>query len=1146
MLKKTVMVLIFTLLSVALLLGIWYLTKINGWPLWVGGSILAGVIGVILGFIFLRRYLLRSNERKFVKRVIAQEGDSVFASGADSSLLISDLESQWEKAIQTLYGSKLNKGQNPIYALPWILVIGESGAGKTSLIKNSRLSSAVTDVEASAQYAGTKNCDWWFFEDAIILDTAGRYSIPIEEKRDNTEWERFLSLLSKYRKDEPLNGIVVTVSVERLLENDKDLIQADALSIRKRIDQLMVSIGAKFPVYLMITKMDHIYGFTDFCEALPENLQTQAMGYLNESLNQDWLEVIKEGIDFVKQKISTLQLLSIEHNSKHSKEILLFSKEFDQLIPALEDFSSIVFGDNPYQKIPMLRGVYFSSALSDGESNSQFLSEFNLSQSVVEPKNKAYFIADFFKVILPNDRNVFTPIKEYLSWQRRNYKIAVMAWLFVFASLLGIYGYSYVQNVSVISDVKYIEKYSKDFQKMDLTSRVIALDKLRLDILKIESLNKNVLLPFLKFDQSQTAEKNLKILFHQKFNDTLYRTFSFRMNESISKITNDTPSNEVVSYIGFLIDSIDVLNQVIENKDEIEVSHRFSSWIKDILFKQESKIDPSVSSLFVNSYVAFQEWNEDKAVVKEQIKIFQDLISLIVDKKGSNLHWLTDRGVSQTPSIKITTFFKGIDEGKIEKFPVISGSLTQKGRENLVENINILMKEMKDTSKLKVNLAAFWKWYDERFYYRWKNFAISFDNADEFLKPENKDQLLYAMASEQNPYFDFIHTMATEFRAYKSLGKTPAWTKLVVELDEVMSIAQDIRDSKNSLLSEVGSEKDKLVAKAQAKVDKDAYIKRIKSAGIFNKYIADLIKFSNVVDKKQSRVLLRNFFADSTGQNTPSPSFSECHNHYNQFRHSLKYYANSDFIYNLVEGPKNYIIDYSINQMDEILNNEWENVVLSSLPMSSNHNLLMSLFNEKKGLVWRYVNDELKPFVKLNQYGYSIKKVAGYKLNISPSFLRYINSGINLLSAYKPQYDISIATLPFDINKGAKVEPNYVNLHLRCAKSDYILKNENYNLKKLFSWVPSKCGNTILTVSFDGFRIKKTYKGEDGFLYFLKDFRAGTKTFTLKDFDEVIPELKQNDVKYIRISYNISNEGNILKLLDKTPYEVPKKVIGNR
>ena len=1144
---KTMVNLLIFLLFFGLVVGTaWYLTNMYHLAVWVGALMVVGVFGLLLAIVFVRRYLLRNNERKFVQRVIAQEGSAIFSSREDNQLFIDDLEKQWENSIKRLYGSKLNGRTNPIYALPWILVIGESGAGKTSLIKNSRLSSALTDVEESAQYSGTKNCDWWFFEDAIILDTAGRYTIPVDEKRDNAEWERFLSLLAKYRKKEPLNGMVIAISAEQLLENDKDIIQTEALNIRKRINQLMVSVGAKFPVYVMVTKMDKMYGFTQFCNTFSEEHQRQAMGYLNESLNQHWDEVIAEGIDYIQSKIRFLELFAIEKGVEESKELLLFSKEFDQLTPALKDFSKIVFGDNPYQKIPMLRGLYFSSALNDGESSSQFLSDFNLSQEKKPAENRAYFISDFFKIILPNDRNIFMPIKEYLVWQRRNYKIAVFAWLLMFMPLVGIYTYAYLENIKIINDVNYIKTYDRDFQAMDLTARVVSLDKLRLDILKIEELNNNTLLPFLQYNQSKKAEKKLKELFHENFYNYLYKDFALKINNSVNKITDKTASNEVVSYIGFSIDTLNVLKQALQAKEDIEVSKRFSEWIKDLLFKEESKIDSSVSMLFVNDYIAFQKWNENSGIIKEQIEIFEDLIALIVEKKGSNLHWLVDESVSQTPTIKISDFFDGINDKALRDFPLISGSLTKKGRDNLVENITILEKEMNNSSKFQKELLSFWKWYDKIFYDRWKHFAIKFGNVSHSIKSRDKEHLLYSMTSSENPYFNFIHTMATELKAYNSKSKAPSWAELVIELDNIMSIASNIRHAKNSLLAKVGKETNQLLANAEEKVNTHIGEIDIKNAMLFNKYVEDLMKLSMVIDSKKSRVLLSEFFSTSEDQTTLSPSFSEFQNHYEQFKHSNRYYKNSSFIYKIVSGPKNYIINYSIKSMENILNREWENMVLGSIPLSTDHNLLMSLFNKDKGLVWKYVNEKLDPFVTLNQYGYHIKKVAGFELDIKPSFLRYLNSGINLLSIYKPYYNVEITTLPFDMNEKAKIESEYVTLRLTCAKNDFVLENNNYKLSKVFSWKPDSCGDTVLSFGFKNFKVTKTYKGSNGFLYFLKDFKDGTHKFTKKDFDSSVPELKEYSIEWIKLTYNIEAKGSILKLLDKTPYHIPKKVTALR
>lgn len=1123
--------------------GIWYLTNLYHWAIWVGALIIAGILGTILAIVLLRRYLLRNNERKFVKRVIAQEGDAIFATPGENQLLIDDLQTQWEKSINALYGSKLSKGTNPIYALPWVLVIGESGAGKTTLIKNSRLSSALTDVEQTAQYSGTKNCDWWFFEDAIILDTAGRYTIPIDDKRDNAEWERFLSLLSKYRKNEPLNGLIVTISAQRLLENDKDIIQTDALNIRKRIDQLMLSVGAKFPVYVMVTKMDRIYGFTEFCDTLPQEHQSQAMGYMNESLNQHWDEVLDNGISMIESKIRSLELFAIQRGVKEAKELLLFSQEFDQLTPALRDFSKIVFGENPYQKIPMLRGIYFSSALSDGQNNSKFLSEFNLSQNSKDANNKAYFISDFFKVILPNDRNIFTPIKEYLGWQRRNANLAILAWLLMFTSFMGIYSYSYMQNIAVIGDIEYIQKHEKAFKDKDLTTRIVLLDKLRLDILKIDALNDDVVLSSISFKQSQKAETRLKKLYLENFYDDVLQEFALKMNTLISKIDSKTSSKEVVSYIVFLMDSISILDQALNNESDIKVNKNIYTFSQEILLKEESKIESSISVLFTNCYIAYLKWGDDKKVIKEKIKLLRNLLATIVDKKGKNLHWLTDEGVSLVPTITVSNFWQGVDEELVKNLPVISGSLTAKGRSNIIKNLEILKGMMKNSKELEKNLEQFWKWYDERFYYRWRNFALSFKDAQNYMDSNIDNQTtLYSMASDINPYFTFIQTMAKELSAYKSIGKTPPWSELVLEIDRVMSIATTMRNSKDSFISKVTKEKDKLVANTEKKINIDTDAKHIKSASLLNKYIEDLTKLSIVVDKKKSQTLVNDFFNDSPENKSPSPSYAECQNHYAQFKHSNNYYANSEFIYNLMEGPKNYIIDYSIRSMDSILNTEWEKIVLGTLPASTDRDLIMSLFDEQKGLVWKYLKEVLQPFVTLNQYGYNAKVVSGFKLDITSSFLHYINSGIDLVNIYKPNYDVTITTLPFDTNKGAKVEANFVTIHLRCAKEDFILENDNYKLSKQFNWSATTCGDTTLKFGFSDFEVQKTYSGESGFLYFLKDLKDGSHKFTPKDFDENTPQLKDNSIKWIELNYDISGSADMIKLLDKTPYNIPKKV----
>ena len=114
--------------------------------------------------------------------------------------------------------------------------------------------------------SGTRNCDWWFFEQAVLIDTAGRYAIRVDEEKDKEEWQKFLSLLAKYRKKEPLNGLIVTVSADSLNDRNAENLERYGRDIRKRVDELTRVLGAKFPVYVMVTKCDLIQGMTQFCD----------------------------------------------------------------------------------------------------------------------------------------------------------------------------------------------------------------------------------------------------------------------------------------------------------------------------------------------------------------------------------------------------------------------------------------------------------------------------------------------------------------------------------------------------------------------------------------------------------------------------------------------------------------------------------------------------------------------------------------------------------------------------------------------------------------------------------------------------------------------------------------------------------------
>jgi type VI secretion system protein ImpL len=167
-------------------------------------------------------------------------------------------------------------GAAALYSLPWYVIIGPPGAGKTTALKHSGLVFPFAGAGGGAVrgVGGTRNCDWWFTNEAILLDTAGRYTTQAD---DRDEWIAFLQMLLRYRK-QPINGVLVAVSITDLIDANEPQIEAMGKNIRARIDEVMTQLHMVVPVYVLFTKCDLIAGFSEFFGDLRKTERAQAWG----------------------------------------------------------------------------------------------------------------------------------------------------------------------------------------------------------------------------------------------------------------------------------------------------------------------------------------------------------------------------------------------------------------------------------------------------------------------------------------------------------------------------------------------------------------------------------------------------------------------------------------------------------------------------------------------------------------------------------------------------------------------------------------------------------------------------------------------------------------------------------------------------
>ena len=267
------------------------------------------------------------------------------------------------------------RGARRLAELPWYVVIGPPGAGKTTALRNSGLHFPLADGqgEAVAGIGGTRQCNWWFADEAVLLDTAGRYTTQDGDASvDGSAWNAFLGLLRRYRRRAPVNGIIVAISVADLTASSER--DQHARAIRQRIGELDRAFGLRVPVYLMLTKADRIAGFSEFFADLSRAERDQVWGatlVADSTHSTDGTDVaarVSAEFDALIARLNDRLLTRLDQERDAAQCALLFGfpREVAMLKESVVSFVTEAFGMSRYDTAAWLRGVYLTSATQSG------------------------------------------------------------------------------------------------------------------------------------------------------------------------------------------------------------------------------------------------------------------------------------------------------------------------------------------------------------------------------------------------------------------------------------------------------------------------------------------------------------------------------------------------------------------------------------------------------------------------------------------------------------------------------------------------------------------------------------------------------------------------------------------------------------
>ncbi len=399
---------VFVGLSLAVALGFGTLLDTTAAIIVVMGIV---AVGVLIGLFWA--YLKKRKE----KRAAAFGGDLQQSGGVTPGAIadparrarLDDLRRNFEKGVETFRAA----GKN-LYDVPWYVIVGEPGAGKTEAIRHSNVGFPPGMQDEFQGVGGTINMNWWFTNDAVILDTAGRLLFEEIEAGTTGEWRVFLEMLKKHRPNCPINGLLLAIPAESLIKDSIEQIQKKSGKIAQQLEVIQRQLDVRFPAYVVITKCDLLNGFREFFDDMVDpSAQQQMMGWSNpDPLDSPFRpELVDEHLHTVVERLRRRRqglmldpvARSTERRADEVDRFFSLPHSVGLIGSNLRQYLQSIFVAGMWSVQPLfLRGIYFTSSLREGSALDQELADAigvdveALPEGKAWERERAYFLRDLF------------------------------------------------------------------------------------------------------------------------------------------------------------------------------------------------------------------------------------------------------------------------------------------------------------------------------------------------------------------------------------------------------------------------------------------------------------------------------------------------------------------------------------------------------------------------------------------------------------------------------------------------------------------------------------------------------------------------------------------------------------------------------
>ncbi|HSN98134.1 MAG TPA: type VI secretion system protein [Candidatus Nanopelagicales bacterium] len=252
-------------------------------------------------------------------------------------------------------------GKDP-YVVPWYLVIGNPGSGRSTAVQRMDLT-----WEGQGPLAigfPQAQCTYWLAREALFIEPEGAVLGP---RRNPQSLAALCQDLKAIRPREPADGILLVLNIAEFIDLDEQQLQDYAANLRAYLVEVGKALQEDVPTYVVLTRYDTLWGFAEVFQWGPERVREEPWGFVLpfDTDSQNAVPRIKEELEALNARFEAfcLHRMLSEDPAEQRTRAFQHLAEVRALKERLGTLFEVIFRANAYERAPWIRAVIIGSAV---------------------------------------------------------------------------------------------------------------------------------------------------------------------------------------------------------------------------------------------------------------------------------------------------------------------------------------------------------------------------------------------------------------------------------------------------------------------------------------------------------------------------------------------------------------------------------------------------------------------------------------------------------------------------------------------------------------------------------------------------------------------------------------------------------------